>query len=228
MKRFRRIWVVAALLINVVFPQVEKDNFGEVMVQINDRPAEKYYIGGVDLYKNVSIDYDTTLQVQEKDATVFYYYPQLDAGEHYVLHMILNSGGEGEKAPYDFYVDLGSSIDGEIVISAADSNLFINPNGRFTRSRAYAYDHNGTYRIASDPLSGTVNGSIRASFEYPAAGDGAAERFSMEGTFKIPTQNVQEGDATNIAAVERKDSVFRNLAYAAIGSLVIVLMVLQL
>ncbi|MCB0292963.1 MAG: hypothetical protein KDH97_22100, partial [Calditrichaeota bacterium] len=74
MTNFWRIWVVAALCMNVVFPQVEVDNFGEVMVQINDRPAVKYYIGGVDLYKNVSIDYDTTLQVQEKGATVFYYY----------------------------------------------------------------------------------------------------------------------------------------------------------
>lgn len=228
MTNFWRIWVVAALFMNVVFPQVEVDNFGEVMVQINDRPAEKYYISGVDLYKNVSIDYDTTLQVQEKGITVFYYYPQLNAGEHYVLHMILKSGGEDETAPYDFYVDLGNSIDGEIVISAADSNLFITPNGRFTRIRPYAHDHNGTYRIDSDPLSGAVNGIIRASFEYPAAGDGAAERFSMDGAFKIPTQNVQEGDATNITSAESKDSVFRNLAYAAIGSLVIVLMVLQL
>lgn len=228
MINFRRIWVVAALLINAVFPQVEVDNFGEVMVQVNDRPAQKYYIGGVDLYKNVSIDYDTTLQVQEKDATVFYYYPQLNAGEHYVLHMILNSSKEEEAAPYDFYVDLGKSIDGEIVINAADSNLFITPNGRFTRSRPYARDHNGSYRIASDPLSGAVNGAIRATFEYPAPGDGTVEHFSMEGSFKIPTQNVQEGDATNIATSEKKDSVFRNLAYAALGSVVIVLLVLQL
>lgn len=228
MKNIWRIWVVAALCMNVVFPQVEVDNFGEVMVQINDRPAVKYYIGGVDLYKNVSIDYDTTLQVQEKGATVFYYYPQLDAGEHYVLHMILNNGGEEDTVPYDFYVDLGNSINGEVVVSAADSNLFINPNGRFTRMRLYAHDHNGTYRIESDPISGTVNGAIQASFQYPAAGDSASEHFSMEGTFKIPTQNVQEGDATNITSPESKDSVFRNLAYAAIGSLVIVLMVLQL
>ncbi len=229
---FLLIFFVVLSNLSICFAQQDTTNFGKIAVQFNDDTPQIYFAKKATLYRNVSIDYDTTLQIQGKNTTQRYYYSQFTKGRHYVIHLILDAEqsvlGKGISPGYDVYLDLGDTLLESLQFSDVDSQVFIYKDGEFSKEKKYSQNQSGTFNFPGEPSDEGISGSFATVFEYPSSNQsGGYDRISLNGNLKIPGENLYRGREGGISQVSpQKGKVVRNLLVAAALAGVILISVL--
>jgi len=232
MKKLSLLIFMALSSLSFCFAQPDTTNFGKIAIQFNDDTPQVYYAKNATLYRNVSVDYDTTLQVQGEKATQRYYYSQLSKGNHYVLHLILDAEqsvlGKGIAPGYDVYLDLGDTLTDSLQFSDVDSQVFLYKNGEFSMEKNYSRNQSGVFNLPVEGEGLGIFGSFSTVFEYPSPNQpGVYDHVSFDGTLKIPGENLYRGREGGISQVSpQKGKVVRNLLIAAALAGVILISVL--
>ncbi len=227
MKRISATLFMVLLLCGVNLAQSDQVSFGEVRLRIDDGPARNFNISSVNLYQNVSIDYDTTLIVQGKGKPHLYFYPQLSGGKQMVLHLILTPLDDSAAKSYDFFFNLGDTLPERISFSGRDSTVFVVPGSEFVEQRAYSRAASGSFNLLEQEGSNDVAGDFQCEFDYPLA-DGKRHHFTISGDVKILSKNFLLGEATSLVLdKERNSSLGRELGIGLLLGLMIILFALR-
>ena len=232
MKKLSLLIFMTLTGLSVCFAQADAANFGKISIQFNDDTPQIYYAKNATLYRNVSVDYDTTLQVQGEKATQRYYYSQLSKGKHYVLHLILDAEqsvlGKGITPGYDVYFDLGDTLTDPLQITDVDSQVFFYKDGEFSMEKYYSRNQSGVFSLPSGEEGLGISGRFSTVFEFPSPNQPESfDRISFEGDLNIPGENLYRGREGGISRVSpQKGKVVRNLLIAAALAGVILISVL--
>ncbi len=226
---------LASCFITIGWGQGTRTHFGEIALQVGDGPEQTYYARTVTLYREVSIVYDTTLQMQTDDHSQLFFYPQLHHGNHFVLHMMLSPlekpGKEKETEFFDVYFDLGDTLPEVLQVEGVDSTVFFCRDGLFIARRMYSRDLKGTFQIRRVPGMGEyVSGALDVQFQFPAPEDSLRmERIVLRGELSIPEANLRKGTVTGLTTTEavQKRRFKRNLLVAAVLTVFIVAVALR-
>ncbi len=226
------IYLITALAGMVAALNAETGNFGEVTVQIDGQPEQRFVAKSAVFYESVAIDYDTTVLVKSAPDTRMLYSPQLRQGTNFVLHLLLTSPVDTAAAhlpAYDVYFNLGDTLFEQLTFNNADSHAFLYTNGSLTPEKLYSRQQNGVFNLK--PMEGGegVAGSFDTEFEFPAPGiAGEYHRYHLKGALSIPVTSMRVGDETNITQTEdQKKRLRRNLAIAVVISVFVILFALR-
>lgn len=222
------LWLLNILFISAMLAQSEPGQFGTVMVQIDNEPERTFFVESAIFYRNVTVNYDTTVYLKSQSATEILFSPQLSKGNSYVLHLILTPAEPprpNQASSYDVYMNLGDTLWQQLEILDADSLTFINPNGVLTTDKLYSARQTGQFNLVTSENGARISGDFQTEFDFPVSGRG--EEYShvkMRGNLDIPEGNLREGQETAIASVKntRKNRT-RNIIFAVLLSAFIVL-----
>lgn len=222
------IWLFNILFISAIMAQSEPDMFGSVMVQINDEPERTFYVESAVFYRNVTVNYDTTVYLKSQSTTNMLFSPQLSKGNNYVLHLILTAAEPpqpDQTFSYDVYMNLGDTLWQQLEILDADSLTFIHPNGILTTDKLYSAGQTGQFNLVSSESGARISGTFQTEFDFPISDRGEEySHIKMRGELDIPEGNLREGQETAIATVrDTKKNRTRNIVFAVLLSAFIVL-----
>jgi len=227
------IWLFNILFISVMLAQSEPDKFGNVAVQINDEPERAFDVESAVFYRNVTVNYDTTVylkskNLKSKNTTNMLFSPQLSKGDSYVLHLILAAAEPsqpGQTSSYDVYMNLGDTLWQQLEILDADSLTFIHPNGILTTDKFYSTGQTGQFNLVTSESGALISGTFQTEFDFPIPDRGQEySHIKMRGNLNIPEGILREGQETAIAAVkDTKKNRTRNIIFAVLLSAFIVL-----
>jgi len=213
--------LILAGLTAIAQEPVETPHFGEISLTIGNSSAQTYYAHNALLYNNVDLEYDKTLNLQTKEGTSFYYFPQLRKGERSVLHLLLSADRDARIASQEYldvYFVFNDSLENTVTLGSSDSTAFIFRNGRLAEKQLYASNHSGTFNLARTDSKSGVTGNINTSFTY--AFDGESEtQISLQGDLSIPSMNLLSGQETGITArkgVLNEENRKRNIMFAGL------------
>ncbi|RMF60737.1 MAG: hypothetical protein D6748_03385 [Calditrichaeota bacterium] len=214
--------------------QVPTDNFGDLTFRIGASEAQHYFVKSAILYRDVDVEYDTTLHVSSGDSTILYYYPQLKKGNRFVLHLIIEPQQQklsdlGSEF-YDFFFVLGDSLTDTLRIEGVDSSVYFFRSGQFTTRQIFSRNCKAYFELGErKDLSGNIEGTFAVEFEYPSAEDYQQyQPVSLEGKLIVPETNLLSGQETNVSELkERKARFKRNLYIAIFTSLFIIAFVFR-
>lgn len=221
-------WLFNILFISAMLAQSESGEFGKVMVQINDEPERSFYVESAVFYRNVTVNYDTTVYLKSGNTTNMLFSPQLSKGNSYVLHLILTSvepPQPDQTSTYDVYMNLGDTLWQQLEILNADSLTFIHPNGILTTDKLYSTHQTGQFNLVTNESGALISGTFQTEFDFPLP-DRSEEysHISMKGELNIPEGNLREGQETAIAAVkDTSKNRTRNILFAVLLSAFLVL-----
>lgn len=222
------IWLFNILLISVMLAQSEPEKFGNVLVQINEEPERTFYVESAVFYRNVTVNYDTTVYLKSKSTTNMLFSPQLSRGNSYVLHLILTAAERSQPdqtSSYDVYMNLGDTLWQQLEILDADSLTFIHPNGILTADKLYSASQAGQFNLVTSESGARISGTFQTEFDFPIPDRGEEySHIKMRGELNIPEGNLREGQETAITAVkDTKKNRTRNILFAVLLSAFIVL-----
>jgi hypothetical protein len=221
-------WLFNILFISAMLAQSEPGEFGKVMVQINDEPERSFYVESAVFYRNVTVNYDTTVYLKSGNTTNMLFSPQLSRGNSYVLHLILTSVEPPQPdqiSTYDVYMNLGDTLWQQLEILNADSLTFIHPNGILTTDKLYSTHQTGQFNLVTNESGALISGTFQTEFDFPLP-DRSEEysHINMKGELNIPEGNLREGQETAIAAVkDTSKNRTRNILFAVLLSAFLVL-----
>ncbi len=229
-----KLLLCIALLISLTFTSIiaqdNSENLGELSVKIGEAAAHNYQVEKIGFYENVSVKYDTTLQVRNDDGMQFYYYPQLHAGDDYYLHLMLTNEETDVNLPkYEVFINLGKEIADSITYNfdGADSSIFFMANGEFITNQIYASNQNGSLSLTKRLFNTGLDANMQSRFDLQGA-DGQSSSVEIAGDLFIAKSELQSGDATNISPTTGSNNILKNFAYAAVAGIVIALAVFGL
>lgn len=226
------IWLFNILFISAILAQSEPDTFGNVKVQINEEPERNFYVESAVFYRNVTVNYDTTVYLKSKGATNMLFSPQLSKGNSYVLHLILTAAEPsqpGQTSSYDVYMNLGDTLWQQLEILDADSLTFIHPNGILTTDKIYSAGQTGQFNLVTSESGALISGTFQTEFDFPIPDRGEGySHVKMQGELNIPEGILREGQETAIASVkDTKKNRTRNIVFAVLLSAFIVLFAIR-
>jgi len=221
-------WLFNILFISAMLAQSEPGQFGKVMVQINNEPERTFNVESAVFYRNVTVNYDTTVFLKSKSTTNMLFSPQLSKGDSYVLHLILTAAEPpqpNQTSTYDVYMNLGDTLWQQLEILDADSLTFIHPNGILTTDKLYSTRQTGQFNLVTSENEARISGTFQTEFDFPISDRGEEySHIKMRGELDIPEGNLREGQETAIAEVKNtKKNRTRNILFAVLLSAFIVL-----
>jgi hypothetical protein len=223
------VLLINLMLFSAIFAQTEpEEHFGRVLVQINDEPEETFFAESAELYRSVSIDYDTTVYLRDENFSEMLFSPQLSKGNDNILHLILKSaevGGEDRVTSYDVYFNLGDTLWEQLQILDADSLVFIHPDGILTENKLYSANQTGQFNLVASEGGSQMGGTFQTEFDFPVPGRAEPySRVQLRGELNIPESQFRLGEETVIkeAGLGKKNRA-RNIVFAILLSAFIVL-----
>lgn len=230
MKLLLSFTLLITLTFSSIIAQDDTEKLGELSVKIGDATAHAYQVEKIGFYENVSVKYDTTLQVRNDDGMQFYYYPQLHPGENYYLHLMLATTEADVNLPkYEMYINLGNEVADSITYNfdGADSSIFFMENGEFITDQVYASNQKGSLSLKKRLFNTGIDANMQSRFDL-RGDDGQPSSVEIAGDIFIAKNELQSGSATNISPTTGSNNILKNFAYAAVAGIVIALAVFGL
>ncbi len=165
MKQFFNSEILFVFLMLAAFPLLaDNKSFGNIKLVIDSSDSLALNVQTALLYRNVTLDYDSTLLVQNREGVNIKYYPQFGKGKQNVLRIL---AGEilGEKPRfYDIFFILGDSIPDSVNWKETNSKILMVPNGYVTANKAVSEDINGKINFDRDKKGNIIAGSLNLNF----------------------------------------------------------------
>jgi len=209
-KYFGMIPVV--LLVFMSYQLTYGQSMGKVSIRFDEQEPTEYNITGALLYQNVSLNYDTTSQIQDDNGTLYLYYPQFKDGSSNVLRLIMARPDNREHF-YDLFINLGDSLQEEIQFNGADSLVFWGEDGRLVPMKIYSHQIQGSVQLDKAQVGLRVTGRLALEFNY---GLDSLTHISVNGNFDVPVGKFREASITTGAPDKEKKAHYRRNLYAAI------------
>lgn len=204
--------------------QGQEELLGEITLKIDDGPKTKYPIKQALLYRNVSIDYDSTILLQSSKSIKVLYYPQLDQGEENVLRLIVERKMGRKSDFYDFFINVGDSLQDSLYWENERGRIFLAHRGEVWPTRAYAENVRGEVVLVESKSNRAVTGSLHLNFDLPGLSfDRQAHHFQVEGTFDVPVGSFRETSLSTATVDRAQKQKYRNNLYLALGLTLVIL-----
>lgn len=214
----RLVLILLTLTLNLclLFGQ-DQNGFGKVDLQIDSGEGQTFNIRNALLYERASIDFDTTVQVQDRQGLLTYYYPQVFDGEGNILRFILTPEEEGERF-YDLIINLDDSLQERIIFENDTGKVYFSRNGELIPFRRYTQDFSGTVLLLKGlQEKKMISGEMDISFALPL--DEHAANFStinMNGTFEVPVGEFRAVSLSATAPISKEKKSYKKNLYLAI------------
>lgn len=232
-KIFSFVILTALLMMTWAAAQENPPQFGEVAIKIDQQPFQTYIVQSAILYREVAIEYDTTLYLQTEKTAQLNYYPQLRSGHNNVIHLLLvpaDSAEGGQSSSLDAYIDIGDTLLTYLEFTDADSMVFVFPNGRFSNKKVYSRNASAQIQLDRQQYEDAVSGSFELEFDFPLTENkDVYQHVQMKGVLSIPDRNLLRGDEKSIEAREQADHkkrLKRNLLIAVLASALLIVGIL--
>lgn len=199
------------LISSVLIAQEQKGKLGEVSVWINGEAEEEIFaVERALLYRNVTVAFDTTALVQSKDKLNVFYYPQFSNGKENILRLILETPDEENNDYYDFFVNLGDSLQQRVGFEMDSSRIFIMKNGRMTGDSSYTKKISGYILFLKGiEREEIVSGEFNLDFEFGAVDKTRTTKVHMEGVLDVPIGRYREASLSSEAPDKNKKKRLR-------------------
>ena len=197
---------------------------GEITLKIDDQQKRDYPIKQALFYRKVSIDYDSTILLQSSKSVKVLYYPQLDRGQENVLRLIVERKTDQRSDFYDFFINVGDSLQDSVHWENSQGNIFLAHKGQVWPTKSYAENVRGDVVLVESKTSRAVSGSLNLSFDLPALNfDMQPHHFQIEGTFDVPVGHYRETSLSTATVDMARKKKYRNNLYLAMGLTLIIL-----
>jgi len=203
---------------SLLLGQESKDHFGTISMQKDAQEEQTFWITNALLYENASIDFDTTVQVQDEKEIVIYYYPQILEGTDNVLRLILEPQDKADGNFYDVTFNLGDSLEEKIAFQGDSAKVYFNQNGQLNDFQQVTKNINGIFLISTEKHENQIiSGELDISFDLPQTGQATElSQISMTGNFEVPTGEFREVSLSSSAPTKDKNSKYKQNIYFAI------------
>lgn len=208
-----------ALIVSIffLFGQEGENTFGKVDLRIDAAEKKTLPIQNALLYERASIDFDTTVQVQDASGLLIYYYPQVISGEENILRLIVQHPDQAGKF-YDIIVNLGDSLQGRIDFENDSARVFFSRNGELITFRRYSREINGTVLLLEGlQEKQMISGEMDLSFAMPVREE--ADDYStiaVKGVFEVPVGEFRSVSLSASAPVKEEKKNYRRNLYLAL------------
>jgi hypothetical protein len=165
---------------------------GEVTITIDEIDEQLYNIQNALLYKNVSIEYDSTVLIQNYEGNQILVYPQLREGSNNVLRLIIGEIQEPNRNFYDIFLNLGSYISDTIHWTNEYNKVFLSKNGRTLPIEARSININGSINFRELDKKNRFAGQIHLEFDFPLIYSGTLNHIKINGSYDVLSGEYRE------------------------------------
>ncbi|MEJ2635180.1 MAG: hypothetical protein P8184_07785 [Calditrichia bacterium] len=217
--------MILAVIVNPSFGQ--KKDFGKITVEVEGSAPSDYEIDQALLYRHVSLGYDSTIQIQNKETIDNLYYPQLRKGNDNVLRLLAGNLRDSTQNFYDMFFNLGDTIPDSVYWRDAEDKIYISYNGEAKTIQAKSSDITGSIRFLKQNVNKAVAGDIDLSFNMKlSAADPAPSQIRLKGTFDVPVGEFRQTSLATAQEKQEKGGKYRKNIYIAIIASVFLLAIL--
>jgi len=184
--------MLSLVVVYVIPGYADEGDFGKLNIKIDDKPELSYQVRRALLYRQVSIKYDSTVLVQNKNSREIYYYPQLDSGQQNVLRLLAGTFKKDKQDFFDVFINLGDSIPDSLTFTNGMDEIFISKNGKIQLFKSTSQNINGSLHINYEKQK-VVAGQLNLSFTINNYLEiNQTEQFEMNGTFEVAAGDYRE------------------------------------
>ncbi len=186
------VFMLSLVVVYVIPGYADEGDFGKLNIKIDDKPELSYQVRRALLYRQVSIKYDSTVLVQNKNSREIYYYPQLDSGQQNVLRLLAGTFKKDKQDFFDVFINLGDSIPDSLTFTNGMDEIFISKNGKIQLFKSTSQNINGSLHINYEKQK-VVAGQLNLSFTINNYLEiNQTEQFEMNGTFEVAAGDYRE------------------------------------
>ena len=183
---------------------------GELTITIDEIDVQLYNIQNALLYKNVLIEYDSTVLIQNDEGNRILVYPQLREGNNNVLRLIIGEIQESNRNFFDIFLDLEQSISDTIFWTNENNKVFLSKNGRTLPAEARSKNINGSINIREGDKKNRFAGQLHLEFDFPLFYSDTLNHIILEGSYDVLSGEYREISMASASSEDIKKKKTRN------------------
>jgi hypothetical protein len=194
MSKFRfQLLIIFILLFVIMIPVLaDETDSNKLSIKINGEAEQLYQVQRALLYRQVKVEYDSTVLIQNDNSGQVYYYPQLDAGKENVLRLLVGTINKEKQDFFDFFINLGDSIKDSLTFKNDSADIFIARNGKMQLFKSTSQNINGSLYIEFEKKK-VVAGQLDLLFtikNYLQINQ--TRKFKINGSFEVAAGEYRE------------------------------------
>jgi len=218
-------WIISIFLViiflYICFPEgviAESKRFGAISMQIDEADSITLDVQMALLYRNVKVDYDSTILIQSPENSRIMLYPQVGTGDQSVLRVIIGKIDDQNPLFFDMFIVLGDTVPNSIQWEGERGKIFITYNGILKSERSLSEEIQGKILFDRDNDGEIVSGSMQLSLLIPLIeSTNKANRLRMKGSFDLTVGDYRELTlGKNISDLEQQKKKRNNLYLAIV------------
>jgi hypothetical protein len=218
MSKFRfQLLIIFILFIVFMIPVLaDEPESDKLSIKINGEAEQLYQVQRALLFRQVKVEYDSTVLIQNDTSSQVYYYPQLDAGKENVLRLLVGTINNEKQDFFDFFINLGDSVRDSLTFKDDSADIFIARNGKMQLFKSTSQNINGFLQVESKKEK-VIAGQMDLSFtikNYLQINQ--TENFQIKGSFGVTTGDYRELNMGMTTKEKETKSKRRHALYLAI------------
>ena len=154
--------VIQTFFITVLWSDESK--FGVVEVKLDNHELLNYEVKQALLYRKVSIEYDSTILIQNQQASKILYIPQLSSGKGNTLRIILGKFGGQSDNFLDIFFQLGDTIRDTLIWENVTNKIFMTASGNALPFKPMSEQINGKIIFTKNNDQEIISGKLGMDF----------------------------------------------------------------
>lgn len=194
------------------------EKMGEIKIRINDDIPRYYLIKQAFIYQDVSIAYDSSIVIQNKETSQVLFIPQLSMGETNLLRLVFGDIDSEHPDFFDYYFLLGDSIPDTLFWQDAIGKIFMTYNGRPYNFIAISKGINGQITFIRNKSGEFISGAIKVKYSMPSSASAKKfNRFELDGAFSLIVGDYHKLTLnSNYDKAKKKRTIRKNIIIGAI------------
>jgi hypothetical protein len=202
----------------------DQKKFGNLEFQIDEREPINFDIQRALLYQNVSIEYDTTILIQNENSSQLLFFPQVSSGEVSILRIIFGDFAFQKKNFYDIYFMIEDSIPDSLAWTDDSAKIFMAVNGNAKSFQSHSKNINGYILFDRNNDEEIISGKLDMGFDISVLRDeGEYNHMNIKGSFDLVVGEYRELTlGEQVSDVDKKKKQRQNIYLAVIFAVFLV------
>jgi hypothetical protein len=198
--------------------------FGSLETQIDEKEPTNFNIQRALLYRNVSIEYDTTILIQNENSSQLLFFPQISSGETNILRIIFGDFEFQKKIFFDIYFMLEDSIPDSLAWTDESDKIFLAVNGNVKSFQPQSKNINGYILFDRSDDGEIISGKLEMGFDITVLrSESEYNYFKIIGSFNLAVGEYRELTlGEKISDVDKKTKQRQNIYLAVIFAVFLV------